>query len=54
MRCAVRAILLKIIMRNLHMYAVPIIPHRGFGRWREIEGLVFPAVLNDSLLDASN
>jgi hypothetical protein len=36
------------------MYAVPVMPPRGFGMRTEIEGFVFPAVLNDSLHDASN
>jgi hypothetical protein len=36
------------------MYAVPVTPRRRFGMRTEIEGFVFPAVLNDSLHDASN
>jgi hypothetical protein len=36
------------------MYTVPIISRRGFGMRTEIEGFVFPAILNDSLHDASN
>jgi len=36
------------------MYTVPVIPPRGFGMRTEIEGFVFPVVLNCSLHDASN
>jgi hypothetical protein len=36
------------------MYTVPVLPPRGFGMRTEIEGFVFPAILNDSLHDASN
>jgi len=41
-------------MRSLRMYIVPIIPPRSFDMRTEIEGFVFPAVLNGNLHDASN
>jgi hypothetical protein len=36
------------------MYAVPDVPPGGFDMRIEIEGFVIPALLNDSLHDASN